>query len=164
RVGRLGEVGRGGVDITAPPFNGDRFGQAADGERGVDTRSVVDVQHDIATALGLESRKADLHDVGAGGHEVETVGAGLVGRHRAHEAGVGVGSRDGRTRQRRAAGIGNRADDGGAGDLRVRGGDRQTDQADDGESRHEQFPTHTTSWRYWYLDEHYTLLCHAAST
>ena len=95
---------------------------AADRERRVDARRVVDVQDDAAAARGLESGERDLDDVGADGQEVEPVGAGFVGRHGAHEAGLDVASGDGRAGQRGAAGVGDGADDGGAGDLGIGAG------------------------------------------
>ena len=65
----------------------------------------------------LNPERRDLDDVAADRQELEAVGAVLVGRHGAVEAGVDVAGRDGGAGQRRAARVRDRADDGGGGDL-----------------------------------------------
>src|SRR5262249_35232505 len=97
------------------------FRELTDLQLRVHARDRVERQRYVVTGEGAETGDRDRHGVGAGRNGGEVVRAGCVGHHLTLQFGFFLLHDDGRSRQRRAGGVGDVADDGSVEDLRASG-------------------------------------------
>ena len=92
---------------------------------GVDPRVAADLEHDAGLREGLEAGERDVDFVVAERQEPERVLPGLIGRRVARELRVHVGRGDRGAGHGRARRVGDIAQNGSGGNLRVQRGGRQ---------------------------------------
>ena len=149
-LGGVGARERGEADHLG------RLGHAADFERRVHARALVDLQHDAAVDVLAEARELDRHLVAAGDQERRREGAAGVGGVDRGGALSHLGDRHACARDGRSLLVPHGPEDGAGGDLRMRAGglqDRCSEQDEKDDRRrvssfrlgHEAPPCHSAA-------------------